>query len=174
MVTQACPETVVDNYGKGGDMVNQMRRRFERDLLPRLQERGYTDLVVYGGVNDLYSDETAGRTNARIQDDLTAIYERAHAHGMRVVAITVSPWGGFTRYFIPRRAETTRQLNGWITSQQSVGLVDRVVDSYPLLSCGDSERLCPEYARPDGLHLNPRGQELRGQALLERAFADCK
>lgn len=173
-VTKACPETVIDNYGKGGDMVNQMRRRFERELLPRVSERGYTHLIVYGGVNDLYSDETAGRTNDRIQEDLTAIYERAHASGMGVVAITVSPWGGFKRYFIPRRAETTRQLNGWIASQRQAGRVDRVVDSYPLLSCGDPEHLCPEYARPDGLHLNARGQELLGQALLEKAFPDCK
>lgn len=174
VVAEACPETVIDNYGKGGDMVNQMRRRFERDILPRVTERGYTHLVVYGGVNDLYSDETAGRTNDRIQEDLTAIYERAHASGMRVVAVTVSPWGGFTRYFIPRRAETTRQLNAWIAEQGAAERVDRVVDSYPLLSCGDPERLCPDYARPDGLHLNALGQERLGRALLETAFPDCK
>ncbi len=174
VVADACPETVIDNYGKGGDMVNQMRRRFERDILPRVAERGYTHLVVYGGVNDLYSDETAGRTNDRVQGDLTAIYERAHTSGMRVVAITVSPWGGFTRYFIPRRAETTRQLNAWIAEQGAAGRVDRVVDSYPLLSCGDPERICPDYARPDGLHLSSQGQERLGRALLETAFPDCK
>lgn len=173
VVRAACPKTVIDNYGKGGDMVNQMRRRFEQEILPQARTRGYTHLVVYGGVNDLYSDQTAGRTNERIEADLTAIYRAARAEGLEIVAITVSPWGGFTRYFTPRRAETTRQLNRWILEQRSTGLVDVVVDSYPLLSCGDPERLCPDYARPDGLHLTPQGQQILGQALLEAAFTGC-
>jgi lysophospholipase L1-like esterase len=174
VVRNACPKTVIDNYGKGGDMTNQMRRRFERDVLPVARERGYTHLVVYGGVNDLYSDETAGRSNERIEADLTAIYQAARGAGMRVVAITVSPWGGFSRYFTPRRAETTRLLNQWISRQTETGRVDRVVDSYPLLSCGTPEQLCPEYARPDGLHLTPQGQQILGQALLEGAFSRCE
>lgn len=174
VVAQACPRSVIDNFGKGGDMVNQMRRRFERDLLPLAARRGYTDLVLYGGVNDLYSDETAQRTNDRIQADLSAIYEQARAAGMRVIAITVSPWGGFTRYFNPRRAENTRRLNAWIADQLTSGAVDRVVDSYTLLSCGDAERLCPDYAQRDGLHLAAAGQRLLGQALLEAAFSDCE
>lgn len=174
VVAETCPRSVIDNFGKGGDMVNQMRRRFERDLLPLAAQRGYTDLVLYGGVNDLYSDETAHRTNDRIQADLSAIYARARSAGMRVTAITVSPWGGFTRYFNPRRAESTRRLNAWIADQLTSGAVDQVVDSYPLLSCGDAERLCPDYAQRDGLHLAAAGQRILGQALLEAAFSDCK
>lgn len=174
VVRNACPKTTIDNFGKGGDMTNQMRRRFERDVLPIARERGYTHLVVYGGVNDLYSDETAGRTNERIEGDLTAIYKAARGAGMQVVAITVSPWGRFSRYFTPRRAETTRLLNRWIAEQTQSGLVDRVVDSYPLLSCGAPEELCPEYARPDGLHLTAAGQQVLGQALLEGALSACE
>lgn len=174
VVAQACPRSVIDNFGKGGDMVNQMRRRFERDLLPLATQRGYTDLVLYGGVNDLYSDETAHRTNDRIQADLSAIYAQARAAGMRVIAITVSPWGGFTRYFNPSRAESTRRLNAWIADQLTGGAIDQVVDSYTLLSCGDTERLCPDYAQRDGLHLAAAGQRILGQALLEAAFGDCE
>lgn len=174
VVAEACPRSVIDNFGKGGDMVNQMRRRFEQELLPLAEKRGYTDLVLYGGVNDLYSDVTAHRTNDRIQADLTGIYAQARARGMRVVAITVSPWGGFARYFNPRRAEATLRLNAWIADQLTAGAVDRVVDSYGILSCGDAERLCPDYARRDGLHLAPEGQRILGQALLEAAFSDCE
>jgi lysophospholipase L1-like esterase len=176
VVAAHCPETVIDNYGKGGDMVNQMRRRFESDILPVAKERGYSHLIVFGGVNDLYSDLTAGRTNDRIESDLSAIYAEARQNGMAVIAITVAPWGGFTRYFDARRAENTRLLNGWISSQVASKTVERVIDSYALLSCGDAERLCPEYTPPfrDGLHPGSKGHEVLGKALYEQAFADCR
>src|SRR5262249_41161934 len=34
---ERCPESTFDGYGKGGDMVNQMRRRLGKDLLDRPQ-----------------------------------------------------------------------------------------------------------------------------------------
>jgi hypothetical protein len=71
-----------------------MRRRFEAEGLPKLPG-GFTELVVFGGVNDLYSDETAGRSVAKIQKDLSAIYAAGKRNGLRVIAFTVAPWGGF-------------------------------------------------------------------------------
>jgi len=173
-VTEACPATTVDNHARGGFMVNQMRRRFEAELGPRLPG-GYTDLLVFGGVNDLYSDETAGRSVDKIQRDLGALYAAGRAHGLRVIAFTVAPWGGFSRYFTERRARTTEQLNAWIAEQREQGKVDVVVDAYALLSCGDPERLCPKFEAPraDGLHFGPLGHARLGEELLKQAFADC-
>jgi lysophospholipase L1-like esterase len=167
---QRCPESEFVNYGKGGDMVNQMRRRFEAEIAAAPPGR-FTHLIVFGGVNDLYSDETAGRSNAKIQRDLAAIYERAHARGLRVVAITVAPWGGFSRWYTPRRGAATDELNAWIKA----GPADAVVDAHALLSCGDRERLCAEYAAPfkDGLHFGKKGQELLGEALYRAEFERC-
>src|SRR5688572_4696342 len=51
---RACPLSRFDHFGRGGDMVNQMRRRFEQARPQTLA--GYDTLIVYGGVNDLYSD----------------------------------------------------------------------------------------------------------------------
>ena len=169
-----CPESKIANFGKGGDMVNQMRRRFEADILSA-PVGTYTDLILFGGVNDLYSDETAGRTNAKITADMSFIYARAREAKMRVVAITVAPWGGFKRYFSPNRSEHTRSLNAWIFSQRG-GLVDEVVDSYALLSCGDAERFCEtyEFSRPDGLHFNKQGHDKLGAEVWARAFSDCR
>jgi lysophospholipase L1-like esterase len=171
---RACPLSRFDHFGRGGDMVNQMRRRFEQALPQTLAN--YDTLIVYGGVNDLYSDLTAGRTNDLIETDLSAIYAAAKDRGLSVVAITVSPWGGFSRYHNERRSRSTRLLNAWIQGTSRDGQTDVVVDSYALLSCGDSERLCPEYESPshDGLHPGPQGHALLGQALLERAFSDCE
>ena len=39
----------IDGYGKGGDMVNQMRRRFAASG----NGAGYSHVIVFGGVNDL-------------------------------------------------------------------------------------------------------------------------
>jgi lysophospholipase L1-like esterase len=51
-----------------------------------------------------------------------------------------------------------------------------VIDAYPLLSCGDAERLCPELAAPhkDGIHFGPAGHEKIGAALYEQVFKSCR
>ncbi|MDX2055280.1 MAG: SGNH/GDSL hydrolase family protein [Polyangiaceae bacterium] len=169
-----CPSIKISNFGKGGDMVNQMRRRFEADILSA-PPGTYSDLIVFGGVNDLYSDETAGRINTKIEADLAAIYSQAKQAKMRVIALTVAPWGGFKRYFTPARSEHTQSLNAWIKSQKG-GLVDEVIDTYPLLSCGDPERFCEayEFSRPDGLHFNREAHDKLGEAVWAGAFGDCR
>jgi lysophospholipase L1-like esterase len=172
---QACPASRFYSFGKGGDMTNQMRRRLASELLPERTRLDLDTLIVLGGVNDLYSNLTAGRTNSRIEEDLTGIYQTAKQVGLRVVAITVLPWGGFTSYFTPARSLNTRALNSFVLGQVALGQVDVAVDGYSLLSCGDAERLCPRYenARPDGLHPGPMGHERLGRALHEQAFSDC-
>jgi lysophospholipase L1-like esterase len=157
----------VNNLGRGGDMVNQMRKR----LLAHLAQSppSYSHVLVFGGVNDLYSDETAKRTVAKIEGDLEAMYRTARNHGARVIAVTVAPWGGFRRYFSPHRAETTLELNRWIADGPKRGRSDYWVDAYSRLSCGVPTELCARYAAPhrDGLHFGPIGHERLGQALVE-------
>jgi lysophospholipase L1-like esterase len=176
-----CPESRFDAHGRGGNMVNQMRRRFARDVLgepadPGSPKPSYGHVIVFGGVNDIYSDVTAGRTPRLIARDLAAMYAAARAHGMRVVAVTVAPWGGFKRYFTPKRGAATRALNAWIRTQRDAGTVDHVVDAWSLLSCGVPDRLCKRFVKPfnDGLHFGPAGHELLGDALWREAFSDCR
>jgi lysophospholipase L1-like esterase len=170
---ERCPQSRFDNYGKGGEMVNQMRRRFATLFTPDKPE--YTHIVIFGGVNDLYSDLTASRTNERIEADLLAMYTAAREHGAQVVAINVAPWGGFKKYFNARRGATTLALNGWIAQQRGHSL-DAVVDAHTLLRCGDAHRLCPDYQKPfkDGIHFGPEGHRILGQALFEAAFENCR
>jgi lysophospholipase L1-like esterase len=169
-----CPTIEIDNFGKGATMVNQMRRSFEKQVVA--SPKHYTHLVVFGGVNDLYSDLTAFRTPAKIEADLGDMYSWGKANGVRVVALTVAPWGGFTRYFNPSRAEATHAVNAWIRQQASVGKVDHVVDAYALLSCGDPDSLCDRFFEPfrDGIHFGPQGHQILGQALYLAAFSDCE
>jgi lysophospholipase L1-like esterase len=173
-VAKRCPETRIENFGKGGFMVNQMRRRFAAELVASGQR--YTHLLVFGGVNDLYSDLTARRTPEKIMADLSAMYAGGRERSMRVVAVTVAPWGGFRRYYNERRGAATVRLNGWIREQLAADTVDYVVDAHALLSCGEPEHLCPRYEMrvPDGLHLGADGHERLGRALYEQVFADCR
>lgn len=175
-----CPKSRFDNYGKGGQMVNQMRKRFARDVLgdppnAAAPKPAYTHVIVFGGVNDIGSDLTAGRTPKKIETDLTTMYESAKQRGMKVVAITISPWGGFTSFYNPKRAQATRDVNDWIRAQLGLKKVDYVVDAFKLLSCDDPERLCPAFVVPmkDGLHFGPEGHKKLGAALFDQVFADC-
>jgi lysophospholipase L1-like esterase len=177
-VKERCPESQFDNYGKGGDMVNQMRRRFPREVLGEFggPKPHYTHLVVFGGVNDLYSDLTAGRNPKNVSEDLAWMYQRGREKGMQIVAITVAPWGGFKKYYNEKRGKATIELNDWIKSQLSAKTVDYVIDAYSLLSCGDPERLCADYEMKflqDGLHFSAPGHERLGAALYEQVFANC-
>jgi lysophospholipase L1-like esterase len=174
LLRRRCPKSQFDNYGKGGQMVNQMRHRFDDDVFGP-GKPAYTHVIVFGGVNDLYSDLTAGRTPALIERDLAFMYQEARRHGAKVVAVTVAPWGGFTRYFNASRSAATLDVNRWILAQRDAGAVDAVVDAYGLLSCGDPTVLCPAYTPPfkDGLHFGGEGHERLGEAMFAQAFAAC-
>ncbi len=175
VLREACPKSQFVNFGKGGDMTNQMRRRFEHDIVPQIPIQRFDTLLVYGGVNDLYSDLTANRKNEKIEEDLTKIYQLAQAKGLEVVAVTVSPWGGFSKYYNARRGTNTKLLNSWILGQAATGMVDHAVDSFAPLSCGDPDVLCPDYETRfhDGIHLGEKGHAVLGNKLLGEAFADC-
>jgi lysophospholipase L1-like esterase len=173
-LAERCPASHFENFARGGAMVNQMRRVLEERVVP--QPHGtFSHVVVFGGVNDLYSDETTGRTTAKIEDDLAAMYAEARAAGARVVALTVAPWGGFSRWFTPHRADTTRELNAWILGQHDAGAVDVTIDAHALLTCGDPDRLCPRFenAHSDGLHFGAAGHAALGQALYDAEFKAC-
>ncbi len=169
---ERCPKSRFDGYGKGGDMVNQMRKRF---AAAAHGGAGYSHVIVFGGVNDVLSDKTAHRTPAKISADLTAIYASARGNGAKVVAITVAPWGAF-RDYNPERAEATRTVNRWILDQLATGAIDFAVESQPVLACGDPERLCPRFAGQfkDGIHFGREGHAALGAALYEQVFKDCE
>jgi lysophospholipase L1-like esterase len=174
-----CPASRFDSYGVGGQMVNQMRRRFAHDVLgeppdPDQPKPRYTHLLVLGGINDICSDRSAHRTNDKIEADLMAMYRAASEHGIRVVALTLPPWAGFERYYNARREASTLQLNEWIRALGRDGKVDAVFDTFPILSCGRPTYLCDRYGWPDHVHWNAEGHRVVGEALHAALFSDCR
>jgi lysophospholipase L1-like esterase len=178
VLRKKCPQSRFDSYGKGGNMVNQMRKRFAHDVLgdppdPDEPKPAYTHLILLGGINDICSDESANRTNDKIKDDLTAMYDMARDRGMKVVALTLPPWGGFKKYYNRRRAASTFEINGWIKEQLAAGEVDALLDVFPVLSCGDPELLCDDYGMKDHVHWSTKGHDVVGEALYGAIFSDC-
>ena len=147
-------------------MVNQMLGRLHQyfDEDPSV----FSHIVVFGGVNDLYSDQTAHRTLPKIERDLTEMYRLARSHSQVVIAITVAPWGGFRRWYTDDRGRNTGELNQWIEHTHDRGDTDMVVVSDAVLTCGDPNSLCPALMPPfhDGLHFGTEGHRKLGEALL--------
>ena len=180
VLRRRCPGSRFDSYGVGGQMVNQMRRRFARDVLGQPPDEdnpkpSYTHVIVLGGLNDILSDESASRTNDKIVKDLQAMFKLAQDGGLEVVAVTLPPWAGFERYHNRRRQASTLLINRWLRRQAGKGgRVDRVLDAYPLLSCGQPAFLCQPYALKDQVHWSKQGHEVIGQALHRQIFSDCR
>ena len=155
-------------------MVNQMRHRFAREVTAPEQPR-YTHVIIFGGVNDVYSDLTAHRTPLKIENDLQSMYTMAHEANIKVIGMAIAPWGGFRRYFNPTRSAATLEINKWIEQQHVEGKIEHFVDTYSLLSCGEPEKLCPDFTPPfnDGIHFNALGHDKIGEVLYNSVFADC-
>ena len=111
------------------------------------------------------------RVAERIEAGTVCVNEVLYTHG-----IGQTPWGGFKKWFTPERSQNTQSLNGWILSRPSANAISSAVDAYPLLSCGEPERLCPELAAPykDGLHFGKLGHQKLAKALLDGPFQGCQ
>ena len=181
MLRKRCPESRFDSFGKGGNMVNQMRKRFRAEVYGEGEasppkQGPYTHVLVFGGVNDMYSDKTAGRTAKKVEADLALMYGWARERGAAVIAVTIAPWGGFKPWWNGTRGARTREVNRWIFEQQKAGAVAHVLDAFSLLSCGVPDVLCHRLntSPGDGLHFNEAGHAILAEALHTQVFHDCR
>src|SRR6188474_1604453 len=78
---QAHPEWQVTNCGVNGERSDQIAERFDRDVLAHHPQA----VVIIAGVNDVYQ----GRAVSHVTAQLDAMYARARAAGIPVVAGTI-------------------------------------------------------------------------------------
>jgi lysophospholipase L1-like esterase len=135
--------------------------RFERDALG---QPGVRTVIVEEGENDIWDSEHnfgCGVTPRVTAEQIIGGYRRmiaaAHAHGVRIVGATITPFKA--DYMEPAefaRAEAIRdQVNHWIRTS---GQYDAVADF--ALAVGDPEdeqRIDPAYDSGDHLHPNDAG-----------------
>lgn len=143
--------------------------RFNRDVLA---QTGVRWLIVFEGVNDLggltRQGEVPPAAHARLVHQIEASYQqiitRAHAHGIRVIGATITPYMGSDYYHPDARDEADRQaVNAWI---RAPGHFDAVLDfDEAMRDPHRPDHLRPVYDCGDHLHPSPAGYRAMGQAV---------
>ncbi|GHG04990.1 SGNH hydrolase [Streptomyces albogriseolus] len=125
-------------------------RRFDRDVLGRANVRV---VVVVLGVNDILRAPGTADPE-RIVGGLTALTERAHARGLKVVGATLMPYRGHHGY-TPSGEDVRQRVNAEI---RDGGVFDEVVDfDEAVRDPYDPRRFRAGYDSGDGLHPSDAG-----------------
>ena len=127
-----------------------------------MRSEGYTDIIVWAGVNNILGARAG----------LEKIYNKARTDGLRVIAITVTPWEGYGYWSkTPNAAQATKTVDDWIRSFSGKdGYV--VVDVYRNFEDPNNpDALNPIFAR-DQVHLNARGQTALAGFVSKQAFSE--
>jgi lysophospholipase L1-like esterase len=165
----------VSNQGIGGNHLltdglgPNVLARFDRDVLAPV---GVRWLIVFEGVNDLGGLARAGEVtpaeHAALVKRILAAYQqivaRAHAHGLKVIGATITPYVGSDYYHPGPLSEADRQaVNEWI---RAVGHFDAVVDFDKVVADPQHpDRLLPAFDCGDHLHPSPAGYRAMGEAI---------
>lgn len=155
---QAHADWQVLNRGVNGERSDQIRARFDRDVL-----RAHPAVVIIlAGVNDIYQ----GRDPGVVERELEQMYDAAHAARIVVVAGTILPYDRAT----PDQNARMHAVNEWIrrygTGHPHVIVCDtRAAAAAP----GQPDRLIDS---PDGLHPTADGYRRVAEA-LERAIVEA-
>lgn len=126
-----------------------------------LAVRGVRTIVLTDLINDI--QQTPHVHDPRvIIEGLKSFVAKAHARGVRVVAGTISPYGGFFSYE-PEGERTRRAVNDFI---RHGGLFDGVIDfDKAVADPADPSRMRPAYDSGDHLHPNDAGQRAITRAI---------
>lgn len=138
---KARPDWEVLNRGVNGERSDQIRARFDRDVI----DARPAVVVIVAGVNDV----NRGRAAQDVIGHLTWMYDRAGRAGIHVVAGTIIPYNSAT----PDQNARMHEVNRWIrqTSEKDVRIA--FVDTRAaVVAADDPDRL---FESPDGLHPSP-------------------
>jgi lysophospholipase L1-like esterase len=180
---QASPRTRnvgVSNQGIGGNnlLVDGLGpntlSRFDRDVLAPAAVRW---LIVFEGVNDLgglaRTGEVPPADHATQVERVLAAYrqiiERAHAHNIRALGATITPYVGSEYYHPSSASEADRQaVNQWIRTS---GHFDAVIDFDAIVrDPAHPDQLLPAYDCGDHLHPSPAGYKAMADSISLAAF----
>lgn len=148
---RAHPEWEVLNRGVNGERSDQIRGRFDRDVVA-----AEPDIVILiAGVNDVYQ----GRPAAHVIEHLRWMYTRAQQAGIRTVGGTIIPYDTAT----PEQNTRMREINSWIAGQAAADPGLAFVDTRAAVaSPGDPDRL---FETPDQLHPSAAGYRRMADAI---------
>lgn len=128
-----------------------------------------TDVVFLAGVNDIASSHTA----AKVIADLQAAWDYYHAQGARVIAVKLTPWFGYARYFAAGKKtaqpfrDATNAVNAYIDSRR--GKKDGPEVVVETASLGDENGALKQEYSAGGLHHSNAGKKALA-ALVAKAL----
>ena len=161
---------VVVNQGIGGNTIvapvtgPSAQARFDLDVLA---VPGVTHLLLLEGINDVGKSGDTGVTAEELIEAYRQLTLRAQAHGIAVIAMTVTPFEG-AGYYRPEREVMRDRLNTWIRSS---GIFDAVFDMDKIVADpNDPDRLRADLQVGDNLHPNAAGQRAMGEAISLSLF----
>lgn len=165
----------VSNQGIGGNHLltdglgPNALARFDRDVLA---QAGVRWLIVFEGVNDLGGLARTGEVSQaehttrtrRVIAAYEQIIDRAHAHAIRVIGATITPYVGSDYYHPGPLSEADRKaVNEWI---RVPGHFDAVIDFDAIVrDPRQPDRLRSDYDCGDHLHPSPAGYKAMGESI---------
>jgi membrane dipeptidase len=146
------PGWSVLNRGINGERSDQIAARFDRDVLANAPAA----VIIIAGVNDVYQ----GRSVDQVTANLRAMYDRAAAAGIPVIAGSIVPYNSAS-------ADANRkmhEINAWIAAQAAHDHNLFAVDTRAAAAArDDGDRLA---ASPDGLHPDVEGYRAMAEAIM--------
>jgi lysophospholipase L1-like esterase len=143
--------------------------RLDRDVLSQSNVRY---LILLEGINDIQRTTAPGGatdpvTVAQLIQAYVQIIERAHAHGIKVIGATLTPYGG-AQNDTPAGEEMVRGVNQWIRTS---GDFDAVIDFGKILQDPENPiAMTPAAGSEDHLHPGNAGYQLMGNSIDLRIF----
>jgi lysophospholipase L1-like esterase len=139
--------TVV-NEGIAGQTTTQLLARLNSAIL---DNNDAEFVIVWGGINDIYTDIAATTIEANLQ----AIYTAIAATGAKVISLNITPSKSNVSWTADRQIATDA-VNTWIAGTATG--VDYKIDAYTLVEDpATPDTLLPLYDTGDGLHLQQDG-----------------
>ena len=155
---------VVKAQGVGGETTEQTLARLGRDVIDRSPRPDAC--IVVAGTNDLQADVPTAATIANLE----TIYGRLLDKDVRVVALTVYPFGNHYMW-TPAREAARRHVLEWMRVRVPLSLPEVEVVDVEDVVADRSETgrpvIRPEYDDGTGLHLNEAGAMAVARVLSE-------
>ena len=144
--------------------------RFDRDVL---EQPGATHMIVLEGINDIGMGRTGGAppSSAELIAAHQQLIERAHAHGLKIIGATLTPFEG-AAYFTPD-GETRRQaINAWMRGGKAGSpSYDGVIDfDAAARDPQNPTKFNPQFDSGDHLHPNDAGYQAMANAIDLKLF----
>jgi lysophospholipase L1-like esterase len=149
------------NYGVGGDVIEQMQIRYNRDVLFQLDKVDY--VLIMGGNNDVV-------WRGAFPEEAIAVWEELYIDivksGAKVIALEILPVS-----VDHERVEKVKATNRGI-HELGEKYNFPVVDLYDALADATNEGLDAPYDSGDGEHLSVNGYKKVGETIYENFLED--